>query len=187
MSTAEETVYYDQALRMAGPENALGITGCDHVGVPSRDPEFAGRFVEEILGGVEFIKAGYSEEDKRLGRPKHIFYHIGNLCYEVAEQNDGDGYPPLATINDQPHFAFSTTCEGLLKFADHLRKHNVPFDGPRSHRNTSVVSVYFRDVDGNNLEVTTWEEVPAEFTTPMGGPHGFPVWEKLAHSWQPST
>src|SRR3546814_3893167 len=50
----------------------------------------------------------------------------------------------------------------------------------------SAASVYFRDVDGNNLEVSTWEDVPEEHTTPIGGPHGFPVWEKLAHNWRRS-
>src|SRR3546814_3716588 len=112
---------------------------------------------------VEFIKAGYSVRDIELGRPKHIFYHVGDLVVEVAEQKDPEtGYPVAQTINDQPHFAFGTTAEGLLKFADHLRRHGIPFDGPRSHRGMSAASVYFRDVDGNNLEVSTWEDVPEE-------------------------
>src|SRR3546814_10527228 len=112
-----------------------------------------------------------------------MFYHFGYLVVEFAEQKDPEtGYPVAQTINDQPHFAFGTTAEGLLKFADHLRRHGIPFDGPRSHRGMSAASVYFRDVDGNNLEVSTWEDVPEEHTTPIGGPHGFPVWEKLAHN-----
>jgi catechol 2,3-dioxygenase-like lactoylglutathione lyase family enzyme len=171
--------------RNAAPTNPIGISGCDHVGVPARDPILAGAFVVQILGGVEFIKAGYSEEDIRLGRPKHIFFHIGSLVYEVAQQSDESGYSPIKTRNDQPHFAFGTTAEGLLKFAAHLRANNIPFDGPRSHRGMSACSVYFRDPDHNNLEVTTWEKVPEGVTRPMGGPHGFPVWEKLAHSWRP--
>lgn len=170
--------------RTAPHTNPVGILGVDHVGLPTRDPLKAGRFVEEILGGREFIKAGYTKEDIELGRPKHIFYQIGNLVLEVAEQKDDEsGYPDLQTINDQPHFAFGTTAAGLLKFAEHLRNHNIPFDGPRSHRGMSAVSVYFRDADGNNLEVTTWEDVPSEHTKPMGGPHGFPVWEQLTHNW----
>jgi catechol 2,3-dioxygenase-like lactoylglutathione lyase family enzyme len=167
--------------------NPIGIAGVDHVGVPARDPVLAGTFVEQILGGVEFIKAGYSAEDQRLGRPKHIFYHIGSLVYEVAQQTDEAGYCAIATKNDQPHFAFGTTAAGLLKFAEHLRAHNIPFDGPRSHRGMSACSVYFRDPDHNNLEVTTWETMPEGTTKPMGGPYGFPVWEKLAHEWRPKA
>src|SRR3546814_6440704 len=88
-----------------------------------------------------------------------MFYHFGYLVVEFAEQKDPEtGYPVAQTINDQPHFAFGTTAEGLLKFADHLRRHGIPFDGPRSHRGMSAASVYFRDVDGNNLEVSTRSE-----------------------------
>src|SRR3546814_15279557 len=90
-------------------------------------------------------------------------------------------------MKGQPHFAFGTTAEGLLKCADHRRRHGIPFDGPRSHRGMSAASVYFRDVDGHNLEVSTWEDVPEEPTTPIGGPHGFPVWEKLAPNWRPDN
>lgn len=182
--TNGEPDYKGHSDRMAPHANPVGILGVDHVGLPTRDPLQAGRFVEEILGGREFIKAGYSEEDIRLGRPKHIFYQIGSLVLEVAEQkDDASGYPAVETINDQPHFAFGTTAAGLLKFAEHLRSNAIPFDGPRRHRGMSAVSVYFRDTDGNNLEVTTWEGVPDELTTPMGGQHGFPVWEALAHNW----
>jgi catechol 2,3-dioxygenase-like lactoylglutathione lyase family enzyme len=182
---AKPAGYKGHAERTSPHENPVGILGVDHVGLPTRDPEAAGRFVEEILGGREFIKAGYTDEDIRLGRPKHIFYRVGSLVLEVAEQNEEQsGYPALDTINDQPHFALGTTAAGLLKFAEHLRNNDIPFDGPRSHRGMSAVSVYFRDPDGNNLEVTTWEDVPEELTKPLGGPHGFPVWEQLAHSWK---
>lgn len=172
--------------RTLSRENAVGLAGADHVGLGTRDPLLAGRFVEEILGGIECLKAGYSEEDVRLGRPRHIFYYVGNTVLEVAEQNDAaSGYVATDTRNDQPHWAFGTTAAGLLRFADHLRSKGIPFDGPRSHRGMSAVSVYFRDIDGNNLEVTTWEDVPPSACTPMGGPHGFPVWERLAHNWRP--
>lgn len=176
--------YIDLEARTSGPANPVGLRGCDHVGVPSRDPEHAGKFVEVVLGGAEIKKLGYTDEDISLGRPKHIFYHIGELVYEVAEQREEDGYPEVARVNDQPHFAFGTTAEGLLKFADHLRAQRIPFDGPRSHGGMSACSVYFRDVDGNNLEVTTWEPMPEGTTRPLGGPHGFPVWEQLAHQWR---
>lgn len=82
---------------------------------------------------------------------------------EVAEQNDAtNAYPQLATRNYQPHWAFGTTTGGLFRFVDHLKKNCIPFDGPRSHRGMSATSVYFRDPDGDNLEVTTWEEVPQD-------------------------
>lgn len=178
--------YVDHADRTAQPENNVGLVGVDHVGLPTRDPILAGKFVEQVLGGVELTRAGFSEEDIRLGRPRHIFYHVGQQVLEVAVQNDeATGYVATDTRNDQPHWAFGTTTEGLFTFVEHLQREGIPFDGPRSHHGMSAVSVYFRDVDGNNLEVSTWEDVPSERVTPMGGPHGFPVWAELAHSWQP--
>jgi catechol 2,3-dioxygenase-like lactoylglutathione lyase family enzyme len=172
--------------RMRIPENPVGIVGIDHVGVPSRDPDAAGKFVEQILGGVEVYRAGYSEEDIRRGRHRHIFYHVGNQILEVAEQEDAStGYPARATQNNQPHWAFATTAAGLMRFAEHLRSHGIPFDGPRTHRGMTVTSIYFRDVDGNNLEVTTWERLPADHTTEMSKKGAGPQWEQLAHSWRP--
>src|SRR5262249_23867559 len=113
-------------------------------------------------------------------------YHVGGTLVEYAQQKDAaTGYVAQTTVNDQPHLAFGTTTSGVLAFADHLRRNNVPFDGPRSHHGVGAVSVYFRDPDGNNLEVSTWEPVPADKCTPMGGPHGFPVWAKLSHDWRP--
>src|SRR3546814_14833802 len=85
------------------------------------------------------LKAGYSVRDIELGRPKHIFYHVGDLVVEVAEQKDPEtGYPVAQTINDQPHFAFGTTAEGLLKFADHLRRHGISSEERRVGNDVSV-------------------------------------------------
>src|SRR3546814_15891551 len=97
--------FANNALRVAAPENKVGISGCDHVGLPARDPEAAGRFIEQILGGVEFVKAGYSVRDIELGRPKHIFYHVGNLVVEVAAQKQPETGPHVApTTHYQPTF-----------------------------------------------------------------------------------
>lgn len=185
MSTQTTEEFLDHGIRFDIPQNSVGLAGLDHVGLGVRDPLQAAKFVEQVLGGIEIYRAGYSQKDIELGRPKHIFYHVGTTVLEVAQQKNEDGYTPADTVNDQPHWAFGTTAEGLFKFADHLKAQGVPFDGPRSHHGMSAVSVYFRDPDGNNLEVTTWEQVPAEKTTPMGGPFGFPVWAELVCRWTP--
>lgn len=176
--------------RSAVPANRFKLGGIDHVGLPCRDPERSGKFMEQILGGVEIYKAGFSEEDRKLGRIKHIFYHIGEQLVEVVVQDDDVSYPDRTnpdSINTNPHWAFGTTPEGLIEFVEHLKREGIPFDGPRSHRGASVVSVYFRDLDGNNLEVATWEKVSPEQIqiTPMGGKYGFIAWRKLSHNWKP--
>jgi catechol 2,3-dioxygenase-like lactoylglutathione lyase family enzyme len=173
--------------RDAVPKNRFNLRGIDHVGIPTRDTDLAGKFVERVLGGVEIYRAGYSEEDLKLGRLRHIFYHVGSQLVEVVEQEDSVSYPDKTNPNHvtNPHWAFGATPENLAAFVENLKREGIPFNGPRSHAGTSVVSVYFRDVDGNNLEVTTWDEFPPGLieVTPMGGKHGFIEWKNLNHSW----
>jgi catechol 2,3-dioxygenase-like lactoylglutathione lyase family enzyme len=176
--------------REAVPANRYGLSGLDHVGIPCRDPDLAGEFMEQVLGGVEVYRAGYSPDDRRIGRLRHIFYHVGSQLVEVVEQEDMKSYPDVtnpAGQNTNPHWAFGATPENLAAFCQHLKREGIPFNGPRSHFGSSVVSVYFRDIDGNNLEVTTWGEVPKELieTTPMGGEYGFIPWHGMQHNWKP--
>lgn len=182
--------YVDNADRTAQPENNVGLVGVDHVGLPTRDPIRSGKFVEQVLGGVECYRAGYLPEDIALGRLRHIFYHVGTTIVEVVEQDDGKSYPDKTnpfSKNTNPHWAFGTTAVGLAEFVEHLKREGIPFNGPRSHKGASVVSVYFRDIDGNNLEVTTWDHVPPELieTTLMSVQNGLVEWADLSHDWQP--
>jgi catechol 2,3-dioxygenase-like lactoylglutathione lyase family enzyme len=170
-------------------DNVHRLTGIDHVGLACRDPDVSGEFVRQVLGGVELFRAGYDEEDRRLGRLRHIFYHVGQTLVEVVEQEDGQGYPDKHSANTNPHWSFGATPDGLAQFIEHLRAEGIPFDGPRSHRGVTAVSVYFVDPDGNHLEVTTWSPIPVGLMDlkPMGGPYGFIPWEKLAHDWRPTA
>ena len=190
MSVIERDSYKDAKARKNIPQNKFGLWGVDHFGMPTRDVDLAGRFVEDILGGVECYRAGYSEQDIRNNRLKHIFYHVGSQLVEVVEQDDGISYPDKTNpnaVNTNPHWAFGISAEGLVRFVEHLKREGIPFNGPRSHGGTSLVSVYFRDMDGNNLEITTWEPLPsgAPKTTMMGGEDGGIPWSNLSHNWRP--
>jgi catechol 2,3-dioxygenase-like lactoylglutathione lyase family enzyme len=179
--------YISSKHRESVPANRFRLRGIDHVGIPTRDPDLSGRFVERVLGGVEIYRAGYTEQDRKLGRLRHIFFHVGAQLVEVVEQEDFESYPHKTNPNHvtNPHLAFGASPQDLAGFVENLKREGVPFNGPRSHTGCSVVSVYFRDVDGNNLEVTTWEEIPPGVVevTPMGGKHGFIEWQNLNHQW----
>lgn len=137
-------------------------------------------------------RAGYSEEDLKLGRLRHIFDHVGAQLVEVVELEDERGYPDQHnpdSRNTNPHWAFGATPEDIARFAEHLTREGIPHNGPRGHFGTSVLSLYFRDCEGNNLEVTTWKESDpkAMRAAAVGGDQGFIPWPKLAHKWRPKS
>lgn len=181
---SEREPYHDFNERYAEESNAFGLAGCDHFAVPSREPEVAGKFYEQILGGVEFFRAGYGIP----GKSKHIFYRIGSTLVELGQQEDGTSYAEHinpGSVNYNPHYAFGTTAKGVLAFAEHLRAHGIPFAGPRRHVNVSAVSIYFRDTEGSLLEVTTWEEFPDSEVPERKPGERIIEWAKLSHNWQP--
>jgi catechol-2,3-dioxygenase len=188
MNTLEQPKYGNSA-RFEEQANSHALTGCDHFGLPARDPELSGKFFEQILGGVEFFRAGYSENDRELKKSRHIFYHVGRVLVELVEQRTEKGYPDYTNAdgeNMNPHFAFGTTVKGLAAFAEHLTREGVPFAGPRRHgKMISAASVYFRDIDGNILEVTTWEDTPDEMIVPMQPGERLADWNALKHNWRP--
>jgi hypothetical protein len=182
--TSERNAYHGFNERHETQTNTFKLTGCDHFAIPARDPEFAGKFYEQILGAVEFFRAGYEVP----GKSKHIFYHIGATLVELGQQEDGVSYVDATnpgSVNFNPHWAFGTTAQGVIEFRDHLRAHGIPFAGPRRHVNVSAVSVYFRDMEGSLLEVTTWEDFPESEVPPRKPGERIIDWPSLAHNWRP--
>lgn len=186
LTDTPQQAYISAEVRGTIPANRFGLTGIDHLGLPCRDPDKSGKFMERILGGVEAYRFGYSDIDRQLGRFKHIFYHIGAQLIEVVENEDGTGYPERSD-NSNPHWSFGGTPESMAMFIKNLEAEGIPYNGPRSHTGASAVSVYFLDLDGNKLELVTWDPIPEGLleTTPIGGKHGIIAWSKLAHDWQP--
>jgi len=52
------------------------------------------------------------------------------------------------------HFAFRADRENFLRAQDELKKHAIPFD---SQDHEISHSIYFRDLDGHEIEITTYE------------------------------
>jgi catechol 2,3-dioxygenase-like lactoylglutathione lyase family enzyme len=190
MNILEKSPKYGLEARHRPQSNKFTLTGCDHFALPARDPEASGRFFEHVLGGVEFFRAGYEEEDRAKNKARHIFYHVGATLVELVEQRTERGYADYTNPdgeNGNPHWAFGTTLDGLAAFAENLKREGVPFAGPRRHgKEISAVSVYFLDIDGNILEVTTWEQhAPDSFIIPAAPGERFIESAKLKHNWKP--
>ncbi len=189
MDTLARPSRYGFGERFEPQSNRFTLTGCDHFGLPARDPELSGKFFEQILGGVEFFRAGYSEAERAAKKSRHIFYHVGKVLVELVEQRTEAGYPDHTNPNGEnmnPHFAFGTTAAGVLAFKDHLTREGIPFAGPRRHGKViSAASVYFRDIDGNILEVVTWEDMAASEIVPVAPGERLADWNALKHNWRP--
>ncbi|MBV9121244.1 MAG: VOC family protein [Chloroflexi bacterium] len=172
----------NEKVRNEAGANSRGLTGVDHVGIPCRDALRTGEFVERILGGVEMCRVAFDADARAQGRLPHIFYHVGSQLVEVAEVNDPAILAQLDAATGQPHWAFGTTPQGLIDFMKHLDAEDVPYVGPVLHPGSTSVSAYFRDPDGNMLEVTTWQESPlldhAELITSAKPP----IWQRLKSS-----
>src|SRR3984885_5055738 len=106
MDILEKTAKYGLAARSVPQPNTSALTGCDHFALPARDPEASGKFFEQVLGGVEFFRAGYGENDRAQKRARHIFYHVGAVLVELVEQRTERGYADFTNPggeNANPH------------------------------------------------------------------------------------
>lgn len=52
------------------------------------------------------------------------------------------------------HFAFRTDWKNFTQAKDHLHRHQVPF---QSEDHTISQSIYFKDPDGHQIEITTYD------------------------------
>lgn len=150
-----------------GVYNPLGIRGVCHFSIPCKDIERALTFYEEILGAKVYedeigeYRFGFSEEDRALGRQKHIFVDIAGARVELLGL-DPEGKAPVGT-----HHAFAIGPNDVHVVEGHLEEHGIPYNGPVTHRGTSAVSIYFDDPDGNALELCCWDGYPRMDEIPL--------------------
>jgi len=176
-----ENLNPEQGIRHRIPANRLGLTGMDHAALAVADVERAVRFYEEALGGQVYYATGFGES----GRSPHVFMHVGSVLLQVGYPNDGRSFPDRHSQSHWPHLAFGASATILDRTCEHLRGMGVPFSGPRSHLNVEAVSIYFKDPEGNKLEICTWDPYPPERTELLGPGHGLD-WEQLNHDWRPA-
>jgi catechol 2,3-dioxygenase-like lactoylglutathione lyase family enzyme len=131
------------------------IEGVDHVVLVVREFETALTFYRDVLG-CEWLGV----EEWRAGRRRYPSLRAGANMINVHQV--GHPITPEAA-NPQPGsedlcFAWRGPVEGAL---ERLRAHGVPVElgpvrrfGARGHEGTSV---YFRDPDGNLLELMSYE------------------------------
>ena len=125
----------------------MQLEGIDHVALAVRHVEEAAKWYADVLG----FKRRY--EGMWDGIP--TFIGKGNTAIALFPANSS-ARPPSSTRRDirMLHLAFRANHDGFLAAQEELRRRGIKFefqDHEISH------SIYFRDPDGHEIEITTYE------------------------------
>jgi catechol 2,3-dioxygenase-like lactoylglutathione lyase family enzyme len=125
----------------------MRIEGIDHLVLTVRDLDAAVAFYTRVLG-MEAVTFGAGRRALTFGAQKINLHQAGHE-YEPKASVPTPGSADLCLLTDAPPAAV----------LGHLRACGVPVvEGPvtRTGARGSIVSVYFRDPDGNLLEVSSY-------------------------------
>jgi catechol 2,3-dioxygenase-like lactoylglutathione lyase family enzyme len=126
----------------------MRITSLDHLVLTVHDIEATCAFYERILG-TSVITFGGGRKALGFGSQRINLHEVGKEFEPKADQPTR-GSADLCFLIDSP----------LADFAEHLTTQNVSIvDGPvqRTGAMGAIRSVYFRDPDGNLIEVSVYE------------------------------
>ena len=126
------------------------ILGIDHVAFAARDLEASCAFYDKLFGARTHID--YAPEGKSLVRQ----IALGGALLSIHQAGNG-----LELVARQPMVGGADIClrwsGDIESAADLLRTHGIPIiDGPARRRTADglrALSIYFRDPDGNLLEL----------------------------------
>lgn len=167
--------------------NAFGLRSIDHFALPTCNISLMEAFVREVLGGSPYYYAGFDEQDRRMGRPPHIFIRVGDVLFQCTEVPESEMTVRKDDENVAPHIAFKVSAKDLEANFERLKK-IIPVSGPYRHRGIDCTTFYFMSPEGHKLEICTWEHYPEEKSKMMGAPGvGIMKWSKLAHDWPNAT
>ncbi|TMA07054.1 MAG: hypothetical protein E6J89_17125 [Deltaproteobacteria bacterium] len=129
----------------------MKLKGVDHLAFVVSDLERSVKFYQEVFDGEVGRSRGLSEKDKAANRSRHTLVKAGNFGFDLFQMVPGD---PPKTDTRHLHFAFEIDPSDLDKVQEQLKRLGVAYDGPKGHGGGSGLSIYFKDPDGYQLEVT---------------------------------
>lgn len=123
------------------------IEALDHVALSVRDVERSARWYADVLG--------FKQQHEGMWDGEPIFVGNGGAAIALfpAREEAGSASHDRAAVRTL-HFAFRADRKNFLRAQDELKKRAIPFDF-QNHEISH--SIYFRDPDGHEIEITTYE------------------------------
>ncbi len=128
----------------------IRVTGLDHLVLTVADLDATGNFYSRVLGMdvVIFTSGGIERRALKFANQK-INLHQAGAEFEPKATQPKPGSADLCLLVDEP----------MEQVISHLQDHDVALEqGPvqRTGANGPIMSVYFRDPDGNLIEVSQY-------------------------------
>ena len=126
----------------------MQLEGIDHVALSVRDVERSAQWYMDVLGFEPRYEGLWN------GIPTFIAKGTTAIALFPARNHDSKKTPAHAASMDMLHLAFRADRKNFLAAQRELKERGVTFefqDHEISH------SIYFRDPDGHELEITTYE------------------------------
>jgi catechol 2,3-dioxygenase-like lactoylglutathione lyase family enzyme len=133
--------------RWTGYNRAVALHRIDHVALAVRDLDRSVTWYQAVLGLEPFTVESWGGEPVFVTSADRAF----GLALFRAESSDAGGPPPPVRVL---HLAFGTDRAGFAAAQERLRRKGIAFrfaDHEVSH------SIYFRDPDDHQIEITTYE------------------------------
>ena len=125
----------------------MQLEGIDHVALAVRDVEQSAQWFIDVLG--------FERRHDGMWEGIPTFIGKGNAAIALFPTRDGHPKSPARSSGIcMLHLAFRANRENFLSAQQELKKRGIKFefqDHEISH------SIYFRDPDGHQLEITTYE------------------------------
>ena len=123
----------------------MQLEGIDHVAIGVRDIERSVKWYIEVLGFERLHEGAWEGVPTFIGRG-----NTGIALFPASHEAKSSGHREIRML----HLAFRTDHENFLNAQRELKKRGIKFEF-QDHE--IAHSIYFRDPDGHQLEITTYE------------------------------
>ena len=129
------------------PNRRLLLEGIDHVALAVRDVNASVRWYEEVLGLKRWYQAAWGDYPAVVG--------VGSTALALFPvEGDVPQPPPGRDVLAMRHIAFRVDAGNFTRAREELTRRQIGFE---LHHHGISQSIYFRDPNGHEIEVTTYD------------------------------